>query len=392
MWPVFAKHMGIPGETHQAMFTPSFEVAKCHDLLTDSPGVYLGEPNERYLEAEPRDMLGPFDAHHPYFAPVTESRLLVAPSATSRNCIHVEVSLAGSSLVYETGDHAAVWPSNPTEEVEKILRVLSLEETSQTVIKLTSVDPLVHVPFPSPTIYEAIMRYYLEIAGPIPRQTISDITPFAPNEKAQQSLSRLTADKDLFHAGTHFSTLSRFLEKVGGAGIEWTQIPFSLLVESLPKLQPRFYSISSSSLAQREKISLTVAVESTAVPGRENNDPFCGIASNYLMAVGQTQKDELASQHPRYENGRPREKLLENSQVRVPIHIRHSNFKLPKDPTAPVIMIGPGTGVAPFRGFVQERAKQVSDGTPIESMLLFFGCRKHSEDFLYEREWEVSSL
>lgn len=74
------------------------------------------------------------------------------------------------------------------------------------------------------------------------------------------------------------------------------------------------------------------------------------------------------------------------ANLRLPIYIRRSTFKLPKNISRPIILIGPGAGFAPFRGFIQERDQQRSSGKKIGDIILFFGCRRHQEDFIYEKE------
>lgn len=162
-------------------------------------------------------------------------------------------------------------------------------------------------------------------------------------------------------------------------------IPFSAFIEGLNKIQPRYYSISSSSLVQKQKISITAVVDTVQVTSR--NELLKGVTTNYLLALKQRQHGE-PNPDPHgltYEINGPRNKY---DGIHVPVHVRHSNFKLPSDPSKPIIMVGPGTGVAPFRAFVQERAAQAKAGQNVGKTILFFGCRKSTEDFLYADEWE----
>merc|ERR1719447_1830949 len=80
---------------------------------------------------------------------------------------------------------------------------------------------------------------------------------------------------------------------------------------------------------------------------------------------------------------------------KVPIYVRRSQFRLPNRPQTPVIMVGPGTGLAPFRGFIQERAWQKSQGKPVGPTVLYFGCRNKEQDYIYREEleaWEQDGL
>ncbi|KND88758.1 NADPH--cytochrome P450 reductase [Tolypocladium ophioglossoides CBS 100239] len=297
----------------------------------------------------------------------------------------MDIDVGGSNLAYQTGDHIAIWPTNPGEEVDRFLDVISLTEKRNDVISVKALEPTAKVPFPAPTTYDAIIRYHLEVCAPVSRQFVSTLAAFSPNEEIKAEMTRLGNDKDYFHnkTGPQFYNIARLLATVG-KGEKWSNIPFSAFIEGLNKLQPRYYSISSSSLVELKRISITAVVESQMIPGRK--DPFRGVTTNYLFALKQKQHGDPNPEPfgQTYEITGPRNKY---DGIHVPVHVRHSNFKLPSDPGKPVIMIGPGTGVAPFRGFVQERARQAQDGAEVGRTLLFFGCRKSTEDFMYESEW-----
>jgi len=383
MWSALAEKMGL--EEREAVYEPIFGIVDRDSLTVESTEVYLGEPNKMHLEGMAK---GPFNAHNPYIAPIAESYELF--SVKDRNCLHMEIDISKSNLSYTTGDHIAIWPTNPGVEVDNFLDIMDLTEKRHNVISVKALEPTAKVPFPTPTTYDAIVRYHMEICAPVSRQFVASLAAFAPNEESKAEATKLGGDKDYFaeRVSAHHLNIGGVLRTIS-KGQKWTNIPFSALIEGITKLQPRYYSISSSSKVQPKKISITAVVENQMIPGREN--PFKGVATNYLLALKQKQNGD-PSPEPfglTYEIMGPRNKY---DGIHVPVHVRHSNFKLPSDPAKPIIMIGPGTGVAPFRGFVQERAKQAQDGVEIGRTLLFFGCRKPEEDFMYKNEWEVSSI
>jgi len=379
MWAAVSEKMGL--EEREAAYDPVFEITEKDDLTPEHDTVYLGEPNKNHLEGKQK---GPFNANNPYIAPIVESAEIF--TAKDRNCLHMEISIAGSNLSYTTGDHIAIWPNNAGKEVDRVFKVLGKEDKRHTVIAVKGLDPTAKVPFPSPTTYDAAVRFHMEIGAAVSRQLVSGLAQFAPNEDIKDEMTKLGSDKDYFKekvTNRHLN-LAQLLE-IEGKGQVWTKIPFSFLIEGLVKIQPRYYSISSSSLVQKDKISITAVVESIEKPG--NPHVLKGVTTNYLLALKQKQHgDPSPDPHGlNYAITGPRNKY---DGIHVPVHVRHSNFKLPSDPSKPIIMVGPGTGVAPFRGFVQERAAQAKAGQNVGKTVLFFGCRKRSEDFLYEKEWE----
>ncbi|KAI1981551.1 hypothetical protein LOZ53_003855 [Ophidiomyces ophidiicola] len=381
MWVALAEEMGL--EEREAVYEPTFSITEEPALSPESETVYVGEPNQNHLDGKTS---GSHNAHNPFIAPIVESRELF--TVKDRNCLHMEIGISGSTLNYQTGDHLAVWPTNSGKEVDRFLRVFGLEEKRDTVVKIKPIDVTAKVPFPTPTTYDSAARYYMEICGSVSRQFIATLAQFAPDEDTKMKMKRLGDDKDQFHSkiSTQFFNIAQALQSLTSE--PFTAVPFSLLIEGISKLQPRYYSISSSSVVQKEKISITAVVESIRIPGAGHI--MKGVTTNYLFALKQKQHgDPKPDPHGlTYAITGPRNKY---DGIHVPVHVRHSNFKLPSDPAKPIIMVGPGTGVAPFRGFVQERAALAERGEKVGPTVLFFGCRKRSEDFLYEKEWEAVS-
>jgi NADPH-ferrihemoprotein reductase len=381
MWSALAESMGL--EEREAVYEPSFGITEEPEMNAEDDTVYLGEPNKNHLQGASK---GPYNAANPYIAPIAESKELF--TTPDRNCLHMEIDISGTNLNYTTGDHIAVWPTNPGKEVDRFLNIIGLGSKRDLVVNVKGLDPTARVPFPSPTTYDAIVRYHMEICAPLSRQFISQLAAFAPNEEIKATITQLGADKDLFHdkvAALHLN-IAQFLE-LQSKGQKWSSIPFSLFIEGMNKIQPRYYSISSSSHVQKDKVAITAVVESIETPGAPH--VLKGVTTNYLLALSLKQHG-IADPDPHglnYALTGPRNKY---DGIHVPVHIRHSNFKLPSDPTKPILMVGPGTGVAPFRAFVQERAALAREGVEVGKTILFFGCRKASEDFLYEKEWAVS--
>jgi cytochrome P450 / NADPH-cytochrome P450 reductase len=138
------------------------------------------------------------------------------------------------------------------------------------------------------------------------------------------------------------------------------ELPFAAFLEMLPLMTPRYYSISSSPMADGNRCAVTVAV--VEGPARSGAGVYHGVCSNHLL---------------RQAGGATVQAFVKETKV---------GFRLPVDPAAPIVMIGPGTGLAPFRGFLRERAALKAQGRTLGPAMLFFGCRHPEHDFIYADE------
>lgn len=216
-----------------------------------------------------------------------------------------------------------------------------------------------------------ILSGFVELTQPATTRDLHTLLSFAKSEAATTSINSLLSSYQDAVLSKRVSVLD-ILEahspngKDGEGGErkrEGLAVPFQTFLSLLPPMRVRQYSISSSPLVNPTRCSLTVSVLST--PSSSNDKRMhLGVASTYLASLS------------------PGDLL--------PLSVRPSGaaFHLPPDPRVPVVMFAAGSGLAPFRGFVQERAAQKEAGREVGRMMLFFGCREPGVDYLYAREDE----
>lgn len=373
---------------HAQKWDPVFILKKLAEV-TDK--VSLGEPSAHYLPSKklPTNsaglQTGPFDLGYPYVAPIAKSYELFS-KGNARNCIHAEFDISASNMKYSTGDHLGIWPTNPTEHVEKFLHAFNLGSGNE-IFDLKPTDPTIKIPFPvSPTTVRAAVAHYMEITGPISRDLFGQFVQFAPTPDIKARIQTLSKDKNIFasEVTSKYINLADALLKLSN-GKPWTQVPWEFLCESVPKLQPRYYSISSSSISEKQIVHITAIVEE--FPNPDTNETTVGITTNMLrnIEVSQNKKQDKLPVH--YDLNGPRS-LFDG--YKLPVYVRKSTFRLPTNPSTPVIMIGPGTGVAPFRGFIRDRVAMMKNEPNLKlgQHLLFYGSRDEG-DYLYKEEWPV---
>jgi len=368
-------------DEHELVYEPSFELIEENVLSADDEGVSAGEPNRAYINMDGDLTKGPFDHTHPYLAKVSKSFELF--NSKDRSCVHAEFDISESNLRYTTGDHLAIWPSNSDEDVNRFLKCFGLELKADEVFSLKKLDSTVHFPFPTPITYEAAIRHHMEISGPISRQTLVNIAPFAPNNNAKEASLKLGSDKDAFakEISSKFLNLADALLRIS-EGVIWESVPFVFLIELIASLQPRYYSISSSSLSEKTSIHVTAVVEAEEHAGHI----VTGVATNLLKFIEVQQNKSGGHVYASYDLNGPKGKF---KKFKLPVHVRRSTFKLPSNPSTPIILVGPGTGIAPMRGFIRDRIAllQNSENAKVGKINLFYGCRNRDEDYLYKSEW-----
>ena len=277
-----------------------------------------------------------YDKQNPFSAELLVSQKITGRDS-AKNVSHVEIDLADSGLTYQPGDALGVWFDNSETLVDELLTALSLSATEEVSLKITG-------NITSISLKKALIEQ-LEIT-----QTAPSFISFWAGISNNDALKTIADDKT---SARDFAANHQIIDVVK---LYPGTVEAQALVDALRKITPRLYSIASSQLEVEEEVHLTVGLVNYDI---DEHERFGG-ASGYLT-----------------------QRLEEGGNVKVFVE-HNDNFRLPQNSETPIIMIGPGTGVAPFRAFMQEREANEATG----DNWMFFGDQTFTQDFLYQVEWQ----
>ncbi len=274
---------------------------------------------------------------NPFEAEVLEN-LNLNGRGSDRETRHIEISLDGSNLQYEPGDSLGIYPENHPRLVDELIEAMGWRAEELVSLNKNGEEK---------SLREALLRHYeiTVLTKPLLAQAAKFTSGDGLNELLEagreQELRTYLNERDLLDLVQDYSLKG---------------VPANEFVSILRKMPARLYSIASSSKAYPDEVHVTVRTVRYESQGRDRYG-VCSVQLAERVQAGDT----------------------------LPVYIQHnSNFKLPENPDTPIIMIGPGTGVAPYRAFLGEREETGAEG----KTWLFFGDQHFSTDFLYQVEWQ----
>ena len=280
-------------------------------------------------------------------------------NASDRSTRHVDVQLP-SDITYRVGDHLSVVPRNDPVLVDSVARRFGFLPADQIKLQVAE-GRRAQLPVGDAVSVGRLLTEFVELQQVATRKQIQIMS--------EHTRCPMTKPKLLAYVGEDAASTERYRSDILGKRRSVfdlldehpaCELPFHAYLEMLSLLTPRYYSISSSPSADASRCSVTVGVvEGAASSGR---GVYKGVCSNFM--AGRRAGDT----------------------IHATVRETKAGFRLPDDPSVPIIMIGPGTGLAPFRGFLQERAALKTKGATLGPAMLFFGCRHPEQDFLYGEE------
>ncbi|MHA6796337.1 bifunctional cytochrome P450/NADPH--P450 reductase [Pseudonocardia bannensis] len=276
-----------------------------------------------------------------------------------RSTRHLEIALP-AGVTYRAGDHLGVLPRNNIDLIGRVMRRFTLDAGQYATI-IPNSGRHTHLPIDEPTPILGVLGSCVELQDVAGRDDIETLATYTDDPDTRAALESLTGDDEQSRARYREQVFEPnrsvldLLEQFPACAV-----PFEVYLDLLPPLRPRYYSISSSPMISPDVCSITIGV--LQAPARSGVGHFRGVCSTHL------------SLSP------------DSSTVFVFVREPTIPFRPPDNPHLPMVMVGAGTGLAPFRGFLQERAALRERGVPVASSLLFFGCRTPEADQLYAEE------
>jgi cytochrome P450/NADPH-cytochrome P450 reductase len=280
-------------------------------------------------------------------------------SPSDRSTRHIEVQLP-SGVAYRVGDHLSVVPRNDPTLVDSVARRFGFLPADQIRLQVAE-GRRAQLPVGDAVSVGRLLTEFVELQQVATRKQIQIM--------AEQTRCPMTKPKLLAYVGDDDASAERYRVEVLGKRksvfdlleeYPACELPFHIYLEMLSLLAPRYYSISSSPAGDGARCSVTVGV--VEAPASSGRGIYRGVCSNFLA------------------------RRRAGDTIQATVRETKAGFRLPDDPSVPIIMIGPGTGLAPFRGFLQERADRKAKGASLGPAMLFFGCRNAEQDYLYADE------
>ena len=279
--------------------------------------------------------------------------------ASERSTRHIEIELP-SNASYRVGDHLSVVPRNDPTLVDAVARRFGFQPADQIRLQVAE-GRRAQLPVGDAISVGRLLTEFVELQQVATRKQIQIMSEHTRCPVTKPRLAAFSGDDEAsvqhYRAEVFDKRKSVFdlLEEYPAC-----ELPFHVYLEMLSLLAPRYYSISSSPSTNPARCSVTVSV--VEAPASSGRGIYKGVCSNFL-----------ARRRP-------------GDTVHATLRETKAGFRLPADASVPVIMIGPGTGLAPFRGFLQERAALKAKGAALGPAILFFGCRHPEQDYLYADE------
>lgn len=360
LWPAVLKHFGMdPAKANDSDVVEDRWTATFHKGDSKKHEQAM-ERSQFHLQMASRDdgkmaVVNSPDIKKPAQGTITVRRELFQHE--ERSCSHIEIEV-DDRITYEVGDHVGLFAENDPALVERAAKRLGLDldQTFSVTEKADDDDELEPREIMCCTVRQALTQF-MDLTSAPRRSVLKAILAHTTDPEERAKLEQLTDfDKPQVYQKwivDDCRTILCVLDEMPSC-----KVPLACLLEHCPRLVPRYYSISSSQAVHPGSIHVTCVLTNFTTPANRLHN---GVCSTWLK--------ERAPPQP------------------IPLYIRESKFRLPEDPTVPIVMVGPGTGLAPFRGFLQELRRTRGDNQENPSpVALFYGCRHPEKDYLYEEE------